>query len=96
MHQQLPHVPLFQTRHPDPRKPIFDQQMQEQLRVPPVRLLFAHFTGTDFAGIAQPQLLPQLRQQPLEPRIVSAGFHPHPHLLAGQRPIELLGFLAVF
>ena len=32
--------------------------------------------------IPQPQLDSQLLQQPLEPRIVSASLHPHPHFLA--------------
>ncbi len=42
MHQQLPHMPHLQARHPDPRKPILHQQLQQVLRVPPVRLLLAH------------------------------------------------------
>ena len=57
MHQQLPHVPLLQTRHPDPRKPILPQQIQQMLRVPPVRLLLAYHLGPDFGRIPQPQLV---------------------------------------
>ena len=34
MHQQLPHMPHLQARHPDPRKPILHQQLQQVLRVP--------------------------------------------------------------
>src|SRR5271166_3626857 len=64
-------------------------------RVPPVRLLFAHHRGPDRGRIPQPQLVPQLRQQPLEPGIVSAGFHPHPHRLPRQRAVKLFRFLAV-
>ncbi len=95
MHQQLPHVPHLQTRHPDPRKPVLPQQLQQMLRVPPVGLLLAHYRGPDLGGIAEPQLEAQLRQQPLEPRIVPASLHPHPHFLARQRPVKLLRFGAV-
>src|SRR4029077_765648 len=37
------------------------------------------------------QLEPQLGQQALEPGIVPAGLHPHPHFLPGQRTIKLFG-----
>jgi hypothetical protein len=90
MHQQLPHIPLFQTRHPDPRKTILAQQLKQVFRVPPVRLLLAHHPGPDLGRISQPQLEPQLRQQSFEPRIVPASFHSHPHLLPRQRAVKLL------
>src|SRR4029077_6747395 len=64
-------------------------------RIPPVRLLLPHHAGPDFGRIPQPQLEPQLGQQALEPGIVPAGLHPHPHLLPGQRTIKLLGLGAV-
>src|SRR6266550_791573 len=95
MHQQLPRVPLLQRRHPDPRKAIFPQQHLEMLRVPPVGFLLAHYRGTDFGRIPQPQLQAQIRQQPLEPGIVPASFHPHSHLLPRQGTVKLLRFLAV-
>src|ERR1700745_1000521 len=60
-------------------------------RVPPVRLLLPHHAGPDFGRIPQPQLEPQLGQQALEPGIVPAGLHPHPHFLPGQRTIKLFG-----
>ena len=43
MHQQLPHIPLFQARHPDLRKPILQQQLQQMLGIAPVGLLLAYF-----------------------------------------------------
>ena len=45
--------------------------------------------------IPHPQLDPHLLQQPLEPRIVPARLHPHPHLLPRQRPVKLLRFRTV-
>ena len=62
MHQQLPHIPLLQARHPDPRKPFLPQQIQHLLGVPPVRLLFPHHRSPDRPGIAQPQFVPALGQ----------------------------------
>ncbi len=93
MHQQLPHVPLFQTRHPDSRKLLrvgVEQQMEQMLRVPPVGLLPAHHLGSDPGRIAQPQLVPELGQQPLKPRIVPASLHPHPRRAANDRTAPLL------
>jgi hypothetical protein len=95
MHQQLPHIPHLQTRHPDPRKPILAQQIQQMLRVPPVRLLLAHHRGPHPRRIPEPQLDAQLLQQPLEPRIVPASLHPHSNFLARYIPIKLLRFSAV-
>src|SRR6266576_3721935 len=91
MHQQLPHVPLLQRRHPDARKPILHQQGPQLLRVPPVGLLLAHFHGPDPRRIPHPQLVSALRQQALEPGIMPAGLHPYPHRLPRQRAVELLG-----
>src|SRR4029077_1240720 len=59
--------------------------------IPPVRLLLPYYAGPDFGRIPQPQLEPQLGQQALEPGIVPAGLHPHPHFLPGQRTIKLFG-----
>ena len=39
----------------DPRKPILQQQLQEQLGSSPVGLLLAHLSGLDLARISQPQ-----------------------------------------
>ena len=95
MHQQLPRVPLLQRRHPDPRKAIFPQQHLHLLRIAPVRFLLAHHRGADFCRIPHPQLHSQLRQQPLEPGIMPAGFHPYAHPLPRQRTVILLRLGAV-
>ena len=42
MLQQLPQIPLLHVGHPQPRKAIFQQQLQNVLRVPLVRLLPPH------------------------------------------------------
>jgi len=95
MHQQLPRVSHLQARHPDLRKPSLDQQPHQVLRIPPVRLLLAYYRGPDLGRIAEPQLHAQLRQQPLEPRILPARLHPYPHLLPRQRAVKLLRFRPV-
>ena len=60
MPEQLPQIPVFFVRHPDPGKTIFHQQRQQQLRILPIRLLFAHPFGADLGGIPDPQLKLQL------------------------------------
>ncbi len=92
MHQQLPHVALFQTRHPDLGKLPRQQQIKNMRRIPPVGLLLAHHLGSNPGGIAQLQFETQLCQQTLEPGIVPASFHPHSHRLTAQRPVERLRF----
>jgi len=90
VHQQLPHVALFQARHPDAREAMLQQQLQQVRCVPPVGLLLAHFLGPDSASIAQPQLETQFGQQPFEPGIMPASFHAHAHRLARQTTVKLL------
>ena len=60
MQQQLPQIPLLRARHPDPRKSFLQQQLQQQLSISSVGLLFAYFQGSDLARISQPQLVPNL------------------------------------
>ena len=95
--QQLPQVSILPARHPDPRKAIFQQQPQQQLRILAIRLLLAYPLASDLGGISDPQLKLQLRQQSLKPARVPTGFHPHAHLhsLCRESPIELLRSLAV-
>ena len=90
MHQQLPHVPLLQTRHPDPRKPIFHQQLQSNSASRRSVFCLRTSLARIFAASPSHNSMPQLRQQPLEPGIVPAGFHPHPHRLARQAAVKLL------
>ena len=90
--QQLPQVTFFYTRHPDPRKPLFHQQIQQVLGIPLVRqLLLARVLPMNSGCISNPQLLLQPRQQTLEPQHVPAALHTHQHWSA-QRLVESLGF----
>jgi len=95
--QQLPQIPVLPARHPDPRKIIFQHQLQNMLRIFPVRLLLAGSLAFDFGRVSDPQLDLQLTQQPLEPACVPAGFHPYSHLLpcARQTTIEALRLFAM-
>jgi hypothetical protein len=54
-------------RYPHPRKVIFDEQREQQLRIVAVGLLLADSLGLDLRGIADPQLDAQFCQQLLEP-----------------------------
>src|SRR5438045_3646317 len=65
------------------------------LRVPPVGFLLAHYHGPDFRRVSQPQLKSQLRQQPLEPGIMTATLHPYPPALSPQSTVTLLRLFAV-
>src|SRR5271165_4801105 len=84
MQQQLPHIALLHAGNPYPGKAVLQQQLQQQLRIPPVRFLLAHLHGPALARIAQPQLNAQRSQQPLEPQGVAARLHPYQH-----RPLQL-------
>src|ERR1700690_1577853 len=95
--QQLAQIPILPTRYPDLGKIILQHEFQNQLRILPVRLLLADSPGADFCSISNPQLKRELGQQSFEPASVSAGFHPHTHLLARSRQstVELLRLLAM-
>ena len=56
MPQQLPQITILPTRHPDPRKAIFQQPSQNQLRILAIRLLLAYSLRADLGGIPDPQL----------------------------------------
>jgi hypothetical protein len=79
MPQQLPQITILRIRYPDSREAIFQQQLQQQLRVLAIGLLPAYPLSADRGGIADPQLKLQLGKQALEPAGMPAGFHPHPH-----------------
>src|ERR1019366_6812935 len=95
--QQLPQISILPARYPDPRKAIFQQQSQNQLRVLAIRLLFAHPLRADLGGVPNPQLKPQLREQSFKPASVPTRFHPqtHAHSLRREIAIKLFRFLAV-
>src|SRR5215467_16169335 len=95
--QQLPQIPVLPARHPDLRKVSFHHQLQNMLRIFPVRLLFAGSLAFDLARVANPQLDLQLCQQPLEPPCVPAGFHSYSYLFTCtcQSTIEAFRFFAM-
>jgi hypothetical protein len=95
MPQQLPQVPMLCVRDPYPRKTIFHQKLQQQLRILAIGFLLSHSLGAILRCIPDPQLELQLVQQPLKPAAVAAGFHPYTYPSCLQRPVKLLGFLAV-
>src|SRR5438445_72176 len=82
MPQQLPQIPILPIRYPDLGKTIFHQQLQNMLRILPIRFLLAYPLGANLAGVANPQFEGQLRQQTFKPACMPAGFHSHSHLLA--------------
>src|SRR5215467_6111350 len=90
-------IAVLPARHPDRRKVALQQQTQNTLRILPIRLLFTPALAPYLRGIAHSQLELQLRQQSFEPACVSAGFHPHTHLLipSRQSTVELLCTLTV-
>jgi hypothetical protein len=95
--QQLPQIAILPTRHPDPRKVIFQQEFQNQLRILAIGLLLAHSPGSDLGCVADPQLDVELGEQSFKLARLSTGFHAHTHLhsLGREIAIELLRFLAV-
>ncbi len=64
------------------QKTILHQQLQNMLRILPIRFLLAYPLGANLAGIANPQFEGQLRQQTFKPAGMPTGFHSHSHLLA--------------
>src|SRR5271170_4034750 len=67
------------------------------LRILPIRLLLAFALPGDLAGIPDPQLKLQFRDESLKPARMPARFHPYAHLHSLRRKvaIELLRFLTV-
>jgi hypothetical protein len=62
MPQQLPQITILPARYPDPRKIIFQQQSQNQLRILAIRLLLAYPLRTDLGRVPDPQLKLQFRE----------------------------------
>jgi hypothetical protein len=97
MPQQLPQISSLPARNPDLRKAIFQQQLQNQLRILAIRLLLAYPLRADLGGVPDPQLKLQLGEQSFKPASVPTRFHPHAYLhsLRRQITVELLRFLTV-
>jgi len=56
----LSKLAILRIRHPDPRKAVFNQEAQQQLRVLTIGLLLAHPLGADLGGVPNPQFELQL------------------------------------
>src|SRR6266446_429973 len=91
MDQQLPQILFLSGRSPDPRKPPFHQQFQNQRRVAPVVFLGAHLTGANLRCISDPHVVPLCRGHFHKPLTVPGGLHPDKSR-CGQLPIKPLGF----
>jgi len=94
----LPEIPVFPTRHPDPRKTIFQQQTQNQPGVLAIDLLLAYWFTADLRRIADPQLDVQLGHESFQPTVMSTGFHPNldADSLGREIVLRLFRFLTIF
>jgi len=54
MPQQLPQIPILPTRYPDLGKTILHQQLQNMLRILPIRLLLAFPLPSDLGDVPDP------------------------------------------
>ena len=95
--QQLPQIAILPVRYPDLRKTIFQQQLQNQLRILAIRLLLAYPLRADLGRISDSQLKLQLGEQSFKPASVPTRLHPHTHgcSLGPELTIELVRFLTV-
>ena len=96
--QQLPRVPLFLRRHPDPRKPLLQHHLQDQLGIFPVGLFLPHRRRPDARCIAYPQLVPAFGQQTPEPLARRSRLDAYPYRLALrlQPAVKLYRLLRMF
>src|ERR1700758_425321 len=77
MSDQLPYIPFGSRRHPDPRKTVLHQQVENVPGIPGIRLLFAHHRRADFRRIAKPKFMPIASEHLFEPLRGEGGFDPH-------------------
>jgi hypothetical protein len=91
MNQKLPQIFLFPRWRPDPRKPSFQQQFQNQRRISPVVFLSAHVAGTNLPRISDPHVVPRSRGHLHKPLAVPGRLHPN-HRRPGQPTVKFLRF----
>jgi len=75
----------------DPREAFRQQQIENEPGVALIGFLFAHFTGANLGGVADPKFVAQFREQTCEPANRPGGFDPHAHRTL-QIPVERVGF----
>src|SRR5207302_10970683 len=59
------------------REALRAQQFEQVLGIPAIGLLPSHGAGPDLGCVAHPQLIIQLRHQPLEPLCIAGRLYPH-------------------
>jgi hypothetical protein len=77
MPDQLSNITFRSGEHPDPRKTILDQQVEDVQSITAIRLLFAHHRRADFRRIAKPKFMPKSSEHPFEPLRSEGGFDLH-------------------
>ena len=95
MPQQLPQIPIHCVRDPDPRKAIFHQEPQQQLRILPIGLLLPHSFRANLRCVPDPQLKLQVRSA-IAQTSVRVRWLPFPHApFVLERAVKLLRLFAV-
>src|SRR5260370_15982316 len=79
MPKQLPEVAFGRCGHPDPRKALGEQEIQNEPGVALIGLLSAQLTGANLCGVSDPQFMTEFREQTLEPVNRASGFDAHVH-----------------
>src|SRR6266480_6612077 len=75
MPDQLPNITFRRGGHPNPRKTILHQQIEDVQSIPVVCLLFAHHRRADLRRIANPQFMPIVTEHLFEPLRGEGGFY---------------------
>src|SRR5947199_760948 len=75
MPDQLPNITFRRGGHPNPRKTILHQQVEDVQSIPVVCLLFAHHRRADLRRIANPKFMPIVTEHLFEPLRGEGGFY---------------------
>src|SRR5437879_8865045 len=75
MPDQLPNITFRRGGHPNPRKTILHQQVEDVQSIPVVCLLFAHHRRADLRRITNPQFMPIVTEHLFEPLRGEGGFY---------------------
>jgi hypothetical protein len=73
----LSKVSLAGRGHPDSRKPVREQQIQDVLGITRIHLLLAHHRCTNGRGVSDPQFVVVSFENPLKPPCVDGRFDAH-------------------
>src|SRR5437763_15978951 len=75
MPDQLLNITFRRGGHPNPRKTILHQQVEDVQSIPVVCLLFAHHRRADLRRITNPQFMPIVTEHLFEPLRGEGGFY---------------------